>query len=314
MKSLFEKMEVTVDPVSFNMIVRGIVNWCNATLMNISQTRKRLLAMELAEGEVPTIDTQAGDPEEAEEQARERAHDLGFAFSGPELLRRGEYFASIRAHCMEIAEAKGWTDFDKPRNFQDYIEARIKGLKTAQITETDIKREMRDTIGSTAAEARAWLVSSNKKQAAKMEDDLKYLCAEDGRYSSSMDPDEALDLLGAVMEYRARTKMISTLCYEADRINVVRQDYPNFEELRTKRHMLLVDSIKMQYEQAIFKVENKIQIDKELRENERLVLTDITDGHRMRLKLVKEAMDEETRLRKEILQEQMDKERDRHAA
>lgn len=310
MKSYLEKVEAmsTMDESTIKQLVRGGVNWCNGSIMSISAARKRLNAAILKDGETPTVDTEELHGEAAIEAARERAAELGFAMGEPDYLRRGQCFSSIRKFLIDMAEGRGWDGHDKPREFKEYIESRVKGLRLAEVTDTMVKKEMRDTIGSTAAEARQFLINSNKKQAAKLEEEMLYLIAEDGTYADDLDSDEALDILGVISKHRMRTKFIDGLCYEVDRIQVMREEYSTWPELQTKRHMLLSNALLLQDEFVEFEKANVLALKRAQFENPRLVIVQITDGHRMRLALTRQALEEEARFRKEILAEKMAKE------
>ena len=314
MKSYLEKMAEKVDPSVFVLMARTATNWCHGTLMNLTDRRTKLREMQKAEGEQSTVDTEAHNMDDDEETQRDRAHELGFQLSGLEMLRRGECFASMRRYCFELADEKGWEDRNKPRGFEDYIASRIKGMASQDITESDIKREMRASLGITADEARQFLVSSKRKQIGLFLERKANWIAEDGSYSTELDPDDALSTLGILDEHRLRTKLLDGLCFEASRIQKAREGYPNWDKLRDQRTLIVLEALKLQDELVEFEKSNSVAIKKALEANPNAAYTQIQEKHRVMLKLARDMRDEDVRLRKEIIREQMAEEAAKKAA
>lgn len=263
--------------------IRSIANWANGNLMTISNIRLKNYA-KTGDPDVSTVDDKAGEPSDEHTQ-NERA-----AQSGGEqqltLTQRGDCFASIREACFKVADAMNLQGFDRPRGFGDYLDSRITGLRKSEPTKADIAAEVEASLGITEEEARAFLLSSYKEQATEIEKNKDDLIAEDGTYENDIDFEEAMHTLGAVAQHRVQVKLIGDVIRETQRIQKIREKYPNFEDLRTKRHLLLWDVVTLDDELKAFEKTHKVALDKELAGTNRL-LASLPRNLQMTLDLVR---------------------------
>lgn len=269
----------------FILALRSLTNWCNGNLMTISQMRLANLAKrgDPDLGASPA-DEPAGEPSDEHTQ-NERAAETGHE-QRQTLTQRGDCFASVRQACYEAAEELRLTGYDRPRNMAEYLDGRATGLRKAVPSKEDIAIEQRNSLGISEDEAREFLIASNKAQAAKIEQSKEDVVAEDGTYENDIDMEEALSLLGAVAQHRLRIKILSDVIRETKRLQEIRKEYPTFEDLRTKRHLLLWDVITFDQELREFDKAHKAGIDKELFNTNR-VLADLPREFQMTLDLVK---------------------------
>ena len=292
MHNYLEHMKDVLSVEGYIQSLKTVANWCNGNIMAISKQR---------------LKSMSNDPEHLadkdEEIQRERSHELGFK-TGVTLVERGSIFASIRRSCIDAAEdlasGRQMAEFDYPRNFKDYIESRITGFRRQLPTPENIKLEMANTIGITEEEAKNFLIKSYGEQAAMLEAEKDDLIAEDGTYDEGMDIEQAISKLPCMTQHRLRTKVIDGLMYEVDRLQATRTKYPNFEDLRTKRDLLLRDALMVEDELKVFGKAYDKDITEEL--GDQFMLTWPTKGHQSRMDLTRKQLKEvaEAKARLEI--------------
>lgn len=266
------------------LAVRSIVNWCHGNLMMVSRQRLNNIKQNRDQNYEATVDTLAGEPSDLD-TSQERTEGLGYAHR-PTLVQRGECFASIRQACFNVAEEKGWMNFDKPRNFNEYIESRITALHSREPTQAEVRAEMKNSLGMTEEEVKAWLIGSLRKQAEALEENREELSVEDNYYENDIEFEEAMNILGVLAQHRIRVKIIDALMFEVDRLMIIRQSYPNFDELLTKRHLLLLDAIWLSDELETFSRQHKQKITQALNESN-VTMVMPTTAHIQRLELTR---------------------------
>jgi hypothetical protein len=246
--SYLEKLEADLSIEGYELALRAITNWCNGNL--IAVTKQRLANIE-------AHDNPDGLPVD---------EDVSQAMPNEPAMpptKRGSIFASIREACFKVAEEKGLEGYSKPRTFSEYIDSRMTQLRSSVPDEVAIRTEM-NSIGTTYDEARRFLMESYKIQAAELEKSRDDLVAEDTSYDSDIDFDEALDSLPAHQQHRLRVKLIDSFLYECERLQKQRTRFPNFEDLRTKRELLMSDAIILEADMHKFEKENEQKLRKEL--------------------------------------------------
>lgn len=283
----FDLIHMMVSRESYIQALKTVANWCNGNLMAISRQRLNNIAQHGDPNYVPTVDTPAGEHRD-EEDAADRANEVGHA-PGLTLTQRGDLFASLRQCCIARAEElSGLTEFDWPRKFAEYIDARITGLRRLVPTEANIKAELANSIGITEQEAREFLIRSYAIQAGELEKAKEDLVSEDSSYETDIPEDEIFAALRRMDVHRMLVKVIDGLCYEVDRLQESRMKYPNFQELQTKRHLLLSDAVILETELNKFYKENRSAIENEL--GDKFTLVPITRSHQMRLDLTRQQL------------------------
>lgn len=246
---------------------RNIANWCNGNLLGITRIRMANLK-------------KFGNPD-GEKPNTEAGHTIQMSPT-----QRGDLFASIREYCFQIAEGKNWEGFDVPRAFSEYLEGRARGFRSAMPTKDEINEMVKNTLGITEDQARDLVMKSNAEQAAQIESDREDLIAMDSDYDTTIEVEEAQDRLPKMVTHRMRVKLFDGLMYECTRLLNTLAKYPNFQELRTKRELLLNDAIEVHKELVEFEKENDIQIKRELKDNPNLTLQQPLRGHMNTLQLV----------------------------
>lgn len=273
------------------LAIRSITNWANGNLMTISSIRLRNYA-KTGDPDRSTVDDQAGERSDEHAQNQRSAENGGEQQLTP--TQRGDCFASIREACFRVADAMNLQGFDRPRGLADYLDSRATGLRKSDPTKADIAAEMEASLGITEEEARAFLLSSYKEQAAEIEKNKDDLVAEDSTYETDIDFEEAMHTLGIVAQQRVQVKIIGDVIRETQRIQKIREKYPNFEDLRTKRHLLLWDVVTLDDELRAFEKAHKAAIDKELAGTNRL-LSSLPRNLQMTLDLVRRQVANKTK-------------------
>jgi hypothetical protein len=273
------------------LAIRSISNWANGNLMTISNIRLKNFA-KTGDPDQSSQDDQAGEPGDEHAQ-NERSSENGGQHQLT-LTQRGDCFASIRETCFKLADAMNLQGFDRPRGLGDYLEARATGLRKSEPSKADIQAEVEASLGITEEEARAFLLSSYKEQAAEIEKNKDDLVAEDSTYETDIDFEEAMHTLGIVAQHRVQVKIIGDVIRETQRIQKIREKYPNFEDLRTKRHLLLWDVITLDDQFRTFEKAHKAALDKELAGTNR-VLSSLPRNLQMTLDLVRRQVANKTK-------------------
>lgn len=264
--------------------LKTLANWANGNLMNISRMRLNNIKQHNNPDYV-TADTPAGEVSD-EFNRQDHTHEVGHV-TGLTLTKRGDCFASIRKACMDAAEDIQVQGFDKPRTFAEYIESRITGIRSQVPTKEAIAKTMQDLMGMTEDEVKAHLIKSNEIQAGELENNKAAVIAEDSAYEDDIDFEEAVHSLRTIDNHRMRTKVIDGLLYEVDRLMDTLKKYPNYEELMTKRHLLLGDAMIAENEMHEFEKDNAEKIRRETSGTNQEVVQ-ITRGHQMRLDLFRQ--------------------------
>lgn len=264
------------------LAIRSTSNWANGNIMTISQIRLRNFA-KTGDPDGSVIDDSVVNENEHEQ------NDHSAQNGGQQqltLTQRGDAFAAVRRACVELANELNLTGYDAPRSIGEYIDSRVTGLRKSVPSKEDVAAEMKNSMGVSEEEARDFLNGSFKTQAAEMEKSKADVVAEDTTYDDSVEFEEALSVLGVVDQHRLQIKVISDIVRETKRIQKLREKYPTFEDLRTKRHLLLWDVVTLDEQFHAFEKANKAQIDKELLGTNRM-LGNFTREIQMTLDLVK---------------------------
>jgi len=249
--------------------IRSIANLCHGNLQTISSVRlanieKRGdadLTRAMVEG---TMDHPAGEP--GDEGAEiERSAELGFAHRLT-VTQRGDCFASIREACFNLAAERGFTGFDAPRNFKDYLEGRVARLRTGAVSEADIAVIQKKMLGYDRDQAKAFALKSNKARAEELEKNADAVIAEDSSYETDIDFEEACGSLGWLFQQRMRVKVIDGIMYEVKRIDKVLENHTTFEALIAKRNDLSLDALVLENELKQFERTYRTSINKEMGE------------------------------------------------
>lgn len=249
--------------------VRSVTNLCHGNLQTISSVRLANIEKRgdadttraMVEG---TMDQPAGELND-EVIANERAVEQGFN-SRLTVTQRGDCFASIRQACFDLAQERGFTGYDEPRNFKDYLEGRISRLKTGSVSAADIDAVQKRMLGYSKEQAKAFAEKVNNARAENLEKNAEAVLAEDSSYETDIDFEEACGLLGWLFQQRMRVKVIDGIMYEVKRIDAVLLDHPTFQELIDKRNILVLDALVLENELKVFEKTHRATINKELSE------------------------------------------------
>ena len=112
----FEDLEAALSPEGFIQAVKLTTTWANGNLMSVSRTR---LNNRKLHNDPDWQDTPISEQSD-EDKKNDHTEEIGYARQLTP-TQRGDCFASIRTTCMEIAEERNWTGFDKPADFKTYM-------------------------------------------------------------------------------------------------------------------------------------------------------------------------------------------------